>query len=176
MLLDVTLQAHAWSSARSKQESTLAAQHIEQKIVSVIETEKEQGMFPPALLPPSPPLPSFHPTIVGRQRPIIFPPIHFCVTFFPDVIANYDCVPIYFLFPCVGCVYRTDPRAAKRVRDADENSAGGAHRWTWQLNSPLPPSPRIRRADVPVSPCHLNEVAQSTRHWTRKLLAFTRSY
>jgi len=76
MLLDVIIQAHAWSSARSKQESTLAAQNIEQKIVTVIEKEKEQGRFPPASSSPLHLPPSLLPTIVGRQRPIIMPLIH----------------------------------------------------------------------------------------------------
>ncbi|KAF8221094.1 hypothetical protein L208DRAFT_1415706 [Tricholoma matsutake] len=98
MLLDVIMQAHAWSSARSKQESTLAAQNIEQKIVSVIETEKEQGMFPPASSSPSYSTPPFHSTIVGRQRLIIMPPHPFILrTFFrPDAIADYNLGPCFF--------------------------------------------------------------------------------
>ncbi|KAG5635507.1 hypothetical protein H0H81_011015 [Sphagnurus paluster] len=44
MILDTILETHAWASTRPKQESSLAAQNIEQKIVSVMETEKEQGM------------------------------------------------------------------------------------------------------------------------------------
>ena len=76
MLLDVIIHAHAWSSARSKQESTLAAQNIEQKIVMVIEKEKEQGMFSPASSSPSHFPLSLPPTIVGRQRSIFMPLIH----------------------------------------------------------------------------------------------------
>ncbi|KAF5379099.1 hypothetical protein D9615_005893 [Tricholomella constricta] len=44
MLLNAILETHAWASTRPKHESSLAAQNIEQKIVSVMETEKEQGM------------------------------------------------------------------------------------------------------------------------------------
>ncbi|GLB42352.1 hypothetical protein LshimejAT787_1103670 [Lyophyllum shimeji] len=42
MLLDAIIETHAWASTRPKHESSLAAQSIEQKIVSVMETEKEQ--------------------------------------------------------------------------------------------------------------------------------------
>jgi hypothetical protein len=80
MLLHAIIQSHAWSSTRPKQESTRAAQNIERKIVTVIETEKEQGMFLP--LPP----PSFHSAIVGRQRLIIIPSIS--VFFVPFMIAD----------------------------------------------------------------------------------------
>lgn len=45
MLLNAILETHAWASTRPKHESSLAALNIEQKIVSVMETEKEQGMF-----------------------------------------------------------------------------------------------------------------------------------
>ncbi|KAG6860296.1 hypothetical protein C0995_013032 [Termitomyces sp. Mi166 len=44
MLLDAILEMHAWAAARPKHESSLAAQNIEKKIVSVMNTEKEQGM------------------------------------------------------------------------------------------------------------------------------------
>ncbi|KAF9467879.1 hypothetical protein BDZ94DRAFT_1143399, partial [Collybia nuda] len=46
MLLDLIIETHAWASARPRHESTLAAHKIEQKIVSVIEAEKRQGMLP----------------------------------------------------------------------------------------------------------------------------------
>ncbi|KAH0580829.1 hypothetical protein H2248_011987 [Termitomyces sp. 'cryptogamus'] len=45
MLLDAILETHAWAAARPKHESSLAAQNIENKIVSVMNTENEQGMF-----------------------------------------------------------------------------------------------------------------------------------
>ncbi|KAF8068884.1 hypothetical protein FPV67DRAFT_1561674 [Lyophyllum atratum] len=53
MLVNAILETHAWASTRPKHESSLAAQTIEQKIVLVMETEKEQGMSlsPPQLSP-----------------------------------------------------------------------------------------------------------------------------
>ncbi|RDB30121.1 hypothetical protein Hypma_014090 [Hypsizygus marmoreus] len=54
MLLDALIETHAWASARPKHESTLAAQSVEEKIVSVIEAEKEQGMLQLTSLPPNP--------------------------------------------------------------------------------------------------------------------------
>jgi hypothetical protein len=103
MLLHVIIQSHAWSSTRPKQEGTRAAQSIEQKIVAVIETEKEQGMLLPLPLPP----PSFHSVIVGRQRLTIMPFIS--VFFVSFKIADYELVPASVEW-CAVC--RTDPRAA----------------------------------------------------------------
>ncbi|KAG6919813.1 hypothetical protein DXG01_000315 [Tephrocybe rancida] len=64
MLLDAILEMHAWASARPKHESSVAAQNIEKKIVSVMETEKEQGMYlsRPRLSS------SLYTGIVGRQH------------------------------------------------------------------------------------------------------------
>lgn len=45
MLLDAVLETHAWAAARPKYESSLAAQNIEKKIVSMMNTENEQGMY-----------------------------------------------------------------------------------------------------------------------------------
>ncbi|KAG6828095.1 hypothetical protein H0H92_009250 [Tricholoma furcatifolium] len=44
-LLDAILETHAWAASRPKHESSFAAQSIEKRIVSVMEAEKEQGMF-----------------------------------------------------------------------------------------------------------------------------------
>lgn len=63
MLLNAILETHAWASTRLKHESSIAAQSIEQKIVSVMETEKEQGM---SLSPPQ--LSSLYIGIFGRHH------------------------------------------------------------------------------------------------------------
>ncbi|KAG6848375.1 hypothetical protein H0H93_000757 [Arthromyces matolae] len=44
LLLDAILEIHAWAASRPKHESSIAAQNIERKIVSVMDTESEQGM------------------------------------------------------------------------------------------------------------------------------------
>ena len=128
MLLDAIMQTHAWSSAQSKQQGARAAQNIEEKIVLVIETEKEQGMFPSS--PSPPPLP-FHTTIVGRQRTIIIHPIP--VFFLWDMIADYKLVA-FLKTPCGWAVnYRTHTRTATCVCHADEDCFGGAYWWTQHL-------------------------------------------
>ncbi|KAG6854102.1 hypothetical protein C0991_010516 [Blastosporella zonata] len=66
MLLDALLETHAWAAARPKHESSVAAQNIEKKIVSVMETEKEQGMY--LLRPRSYMCPSLRAVIVDKTR------------------------------------------------------------------------------------------------------------
>ncbi|KAG6830284.1 hypothetical protein H0H87_008582 [Tephrocybe sp. NHM501043] len=74
MLLNALLETHAWAAARPKHESSLAAQNIEKKIVSVMETEKEQGMS--EYLSPLRLSSSLCAGIVGRQHsPSPFPPL-----------------------------------------------------------------------------------------------------
>lgn len=57
MLLELTLEFHAWSTARPTQESDRTADVLEQEIKSVMEMEMEQGMF----------LSSAPTSFVGRQ-------------------------------------------------------------------------------------------------------------
>jgi hypothetical protein len=61
MLLEALLEAHAWASARPRHENSFVAQSIEQKIASVMEAEKQQGMYPSRVCP------SF-PSVLGRHR------------------------------------------------------------------------------------------------------------
>ncbi|KAJ7706459.1 hypothetical protein B0H17DRAFT_1037313 [Mycena rosella] len=53
MLLDATLEAHAWASARPFHETDLATRKFEQEILSVQEQEREQGMYLTTRPPPS---------------------------------------------------------------------------------------------------------------------------
>ncbi|KAF8626481.1 hypothetical protein AX17_006537 [Amanita inopinata Kibby_2008] len=43
MLLDAIIESHAWSVARLKHESIVAAEHFDQKIARIMDVEKEQG-------------------------------------------------------------------------------------------------------------------------------------
>ncbi|KIY47418.1 hypothetical protein FISHEDRAFT_30171, partial [Fistulina hepatica ATCC 64428] len=46
-LLDIILEAHAWSAARPKHESQVAVARYEKKIAEVMEAEKQQGTSMP---------------------------------------------------------------------------------------------------------------------------------
>ncbi|KAI3605333.1 hypothetical protein WG66_013048 [Moniliophthora roreri] len=64
MLLELILETHAWSSARPKHESQMEVQKLEQRIMDVVEIEKEQGTL--QLNPPSTPSLSLS-SVVGMQ-------------------------------------------------------------------------------------------------------------
>jgi hypothetical protein len=51
MLLEAFIETFAWASARPKHESAVAAQKIEKRLETIVETEKEQGMSDSLLYP-----------------------------------------------------------------------------------------------------------------------------
>lgn len=120
MLLDLIIETHAWASARPKHESTLAAHKIEQKIVSVIEAEKQQGMLPLYF-------PYLHFSVVGRQSPS-------ASSLHPQsVLRRHRYDPLTFHSMSLYTItHREDPRTAERVRNSDEDSSGRAY-WAWRL-------------------------------------------
>lgn len=72
MIMSVMLESHAWSSARSKHEDTRNSQKFEEKILSVMDEEKEQGMSTSILRSSFQPASSFLFVAVGRPNFAIF--------------------------------------------------------------------------------------------------------